>query len=207
MVAEQLAAQGIRCPRVLAAMGEVPRHLFVPQWLIAQAYDDTALGIDCGQTISQPYIVARMTEALELPTGESLVLEVGTGSGYQAAVLAALGARVVTVEWIPALAERARAALASVGLLDRVRIVIGDGTAGVDDDGAYHGILVTAGGAQIPRALLPRLRAGAALVLPLGEPGHQELVRLRHGAQGLVEESLGGCRFVPLRGPCGWEGE
>src|SRR5262245_47973619 len=207
MVAEQLAAQGIRCSRVLAAMRDVPRHLFVPRALITQAYDDTALGIDCGQTISQPYIVARMTEALELPAGEPLVLEVGTGSGYQAAVLAALGARVVTVEWIPALAELARAALEAAGLADRVLIVVGDGTAGVDDAGPYDGVLVTAGGAQIPRALLPRLRPGAALVLPLGEPGHQELVRLHHGAQGWVEESLGGCRFVPLRGPCGWEGE
>jgi protein-L-isoaspartate(D-aspartate) O-methyltransferase len=207
MVAEQLAAQGIRCPRVLAAMRDVPRHLFVPQWLIGQAYDDTALGIDCGQTISQPYIVARMTEALELPTGEPLVLEVGTGSGYQAAVLAALGARVVTVEWIPALAERARAALATVGLLDRVRIVVGDGTAGVEDAAPYDGMLVTAGGAQIPRALLSQLRPGAALVLPLGEPGHQELVRLHQGDEGWVEGSLGGCRFVPLRGPCGWEEE
>src|SRR5262249_21172862 len=116
MVAEQLATQGITCPRVLAAMRDVPRHLFVPRALLPQAYDDTALGIDCGQTISQPYIVARMTEALELPAGEPLVLEVGTGSGYQAAVLATLGARVVTVEWIPALAERARAALEAVGV-------------------------------------------------------------------------------------------
>jgi len=207
MVAEQLAAQGIRCSRVLAAMRDVPRHLFVPRAYVAQAYDDTALGIDCGQTISQPYIVARMTEALELPTGEPLVLEVGTGSGYQAAVLAALGARVVTVEWIEALARRAEAALAAVGLLDRVRIIVGDGTAGIDGAGPYDGILVTAGGAQIPRALLPRLCPGAALVLPLGEPGHQELVRLHRGEQGWVEENLGGCRFVPLRGPCGWEEE
>lgn len=206
MVARQVAARGVRDPRVLDALRRVPRHRFVPPDLVARAYDDGALPIGEAQTISQPYMVAVMTEALALPGGEPAVLEVGTGSGYQAAVLAAMGARVVSIERRPALALRARGLLAELGFGDRVRVVEGDGTLGWPAGAPYDGILVTAGAPQIPRPLLAQLGPAAALVLPMGRRDVQTLVRLRRGPGGLAEEYLGECRFVRLHGAYGWHG-
>lgn len=204
MVQQQLVARGIRDGRVLEAMETVPRHRFVPPGLEERAYDDLALPIGHGQTISQPFMVARMTEALGLRGGER-VLEVGTGSGYQAAVLGSLGARVWSVEIVAPLAERARETLRAVGLGERVHVEFGDGTLGGPAGALYDAILVTAGAPGIPRPLLRQLADGAPLVLPMGEADLQGLVRIRRGPAGLVEEYLGACRFVRLHGAYGWE--
>ncbi len=204
MVAEQLAARGIQDARVLAAMRLLPRERFVPPEVRARAYADAPLPIGEGQTISQPYMVALMSQALELPAAGGRVLEVGAGSGYQAAVLATMGAEVISLERIPALAARARATLAALGLGDRVVIEVADGTLGWSARAPYDGILVTAAGPAIPRPLLAQLAPGAALVLPMGEEELQMLVRLRQRPEGLVEEYLGGCRFVRLVGRHGW---
>ncbi len=205
MVAQQVEARGVRDARVLAAMRSVPRHRFVPPELVPHAYEDTPLPIGEHQTISQPYMVAVMSEALALSGDAPRVLEVGTGSGYQAAVLAAMGARVISLERLPALALRARGVLADLGLGDRVRVVEGDGTLGWPAEGPYDGIVVTAGAPQIPRPLIAQLALGASLVLPIGEQDVQTLVRLRRGEQGLIEHYLGECRFVRLHGAYGWE--
>jgi protein-L-isoaspartate(D-aspartate) O-methyltransferase len=205
MVAQQVEARGVRDARVLAAMRSVPRHRFVPPELVANAYEDTPLPIGEHQTISQPYMVAVMSEALALSGDAPRVLEVGTGSGYQAAVLAAMGARVISLERLPALALRARGVLADLGLGDRVRVVDGDGTLGWPAEGPYDGIIVTAGAPQIPRPLVAQLAPAASLVVPIGEQDVQTLVRLRRGEQGLIEHYLGECRFVRLHGAYGWE--
>jgi len=204
MVAEQLEARGFHDPAVLAAMRRVPRHLFVEPALRERAYDDTPLPIGEQQTISQPYMVALMTEALELRGGER-VLEVGTGSGYQAAILAEMGAWVVTLERIPVLAERARGVLGPLGYLDRVQMERGDGTLGWAGGAPYDGIIVTAGAPCIPRPLVEQIAPAGRLVLPMGDDELQTLVRLRRGPNGLVEEYLGECRFVKLLGSYGWE--
>ena len=204
MVVRQLEARGIRDTRVLDAMRQVPRHRFVDGALAEHAHDDSPLPIGEHQTISQPFMVALMSEALELHSEAPRVLEIGTGSGYQAAVLAAMGARVLTMERIPMLAARARAVLADLGLDARVRVIDGDGTLGWPDEAPYDRIVVTAGAPQIPRPLLAQLALGGCLVLPMGEEDVQTLVRLRRGAQGLTEEYLGDCRFVKLRGAYGW---
>jgi protein-L-isoaspartate(D-aspartate) O-methyltransferase len=204
MVAEQLEARGVQDGAVLAAMGRVPRHLFVDPRVRDRAYDDTPLPIGERQTISQPYMVAIMTEALELCGGER-VLEVGTGSGYQAAILAEAGARVISLERIPVLAERARDVLAQLGYADRVAVEVADGTLGWPAGAPYDAILVTAGAPQIPRPLVEQLAPDGRLVLPMGEDELQTLVRIRRGAAGLVEEYLGECRFVKLLGSYGWE--
>jgi len=203
MVSEQIQARGVRDAAVLDAMRRVPRHFFVEAALRERAYEDTPLPIGERQTISQPYMVALMTQALELRAGER-VLEIGTGSGYQTAVLAALGASVVSVERIPGLAERAREVLRSLGH-GNARIEVGDGGLGWPPDAPYDAILVTAGAPQIPRPLLDQLGQQGRLVLPMGEDELQSLVRLRRGAMGLIEEYLGECRFVKLRGRYGWD--
>ena len=205
MVAQQLEARGISDRRVLDAMREVPRHRFVPPELIAHAYEDTPLPIGERQTISQPYMVALMSEALALEGDCSRVLEIGTGSGYQTAVLATMGARVISIELLPALALRARGLLAELGLADRVRVLEGDGTLGWPEGAPYDRIIVTAGAPQIPRPLLAQLAPGGSLLLPIGEQDVQTLVRLRCGEKGLVEEYLGECRFVKLHGAHGWD--
>jgi len=205
MVSAQLAARGIADGRVLEAMRRVPRHLFVEPSLRPHAYDDTPLPIGERQTISQPYMVALMSEALELADGGEHVLEVGTGSGYQTAVLAELGANVLSLERIPALAVRARDLLGTLGYLDRVTVEVGDGTLGWSDEAPYDAIIVTAGAPQIPRPLIDQLGPGGRLVLPMGEEELQGLVRIRRHADGIVEEYLGECRFVKLRGSFGWE--
>jgi len=204
MVTEQLEARGISDARVLDVMRRLPRHLFVDEALRERAYDDSPLPIGEHQTISQPYMVALMTEALEVQQGAQ-VLEVGTGSGYQAALLAELGARVVTLERLPTLAERARGILAALGHLDRVTVEVADGTLGWPTAAPYDGIVVTAAAPCIPRPLLAQLAVHGRLVLPMGEADLQTLVRLRRRDDGLVEEYFGECRFVKLRGSYGWE--
>lgn len=202
MVATE-AARGITDPRVLAAMGEVRREDFVAPHRRAAAYDDRALPIEAGQTISQPYVVALMTEALEL-TETDRVLEVGTGSGYQAAILRCIVPRVVTIERIASLADSARARLERLGI-DGVEVVAGDGTLGWPPGAPYDAIVVTAGGPSVPPALVEQLAPGGRLVMPVGRLGSQELVRVRRRPDGsIVREDLGGVAFVPLVGEQGW---
>jgi protein-L-isoaspartate(D-aspartate) O-methyltransferase len=203
MVSEQIQARGIHDAAVLEAMRRIPRHFFVEAALRERAYDDTPLPIGERQTISQPYMVALMTAALELRGGHR-VLEVGTGSGYQTAVLAELGVHVVSVERIEGLAERARHVLGLLGYTN-ARVEVGDGGLGWSAGAPYDAILVTAGAPQIPRPLLEQLAPDGRLVLPMGEDELQSLVRLRRDAGGLVEEYLGECRFVKLRGSYGWD--
>jgi len=203
MVREQLLSRGIRDPRVLAAMGKVPRHLFVPDELQNEAYDDHPLPIGEGQTISQPYMVALMIEALGLK-GEERVLEVGTGSGYEAAILAELCARVFSVERLEELATRARVHLSSLGY-GNVSIRVGDGTLGWAEHAPYEAVVISAAAPCIPRPLLEQLKPGGCLVLPMGEEDLQALVRIRKDKEGLKEDYFGECRFVKLLGTYGWK--
>ena len=199
MVAEQLRRRGIRDERVLAAMERLPRHLFVPAAERDLAYADSALPIGHGQTISQPFIVAEMLEALALQ-GDEKVLEVGAGSGYAAALLGMLARRVIAIERIPALAARAARILRDLGF-SHVAIRCADGTKGAPEDAPFDAILVSAGGRRVPPALLDQLAPGGRLVIPLGDPfGGQRLVRITRDAKTgrLLEEWLDSVRFVPL---------
>lgn len=198
MLREHLRRRGIHDRRVLQAIQDTPRERFVPPEAQEQAYADTALGIDCGQTISQPYIVALMTEALNL-TGSEKVLEIGTGSGYQTALLSALAARIVSIERHAELSAQAAQRLAELGC-SNVRLEIGDGTRGWPEEAPYDRILVTAAADVCPPALLDQLAEGGVLLMPLGGPGDQELVRWEKRGGKLERQSLGGCRFVPLVG-------
>ena len=201
----RLERAGLRDRRVLAAMEAVPRHLFVPEGLRAQAYRNAALPIGDGQTISSPDVVAFMTEALEL-TGSETVLEIGTGSGYQAAILSQLAARVISIERVPRIAARARTTLDGLGTAN-VIIHLGDGSAGRPADAPYDAIVVTAGGPDVPAPLLAQLGPGGRLVGPFGRRGEQALVRCWRGLNGgLKREVLGRCRFVDLVGEHGWAG-
>lgn len=203
MVAQQLERRGIRDPRVLAAMRAVRREAFVPGEPRESAYDDRALPIDEGQTISQPYIVARMTELLEVEEGD-LVLEIGTGSGYQAAVLAALGARVVSIERHEALARAARAALAAEGY-EGVDVRVGDGSTGDPAGAPWDGIIVTAAAPDVPANLREQLAIGGRLVIPVGSRREQQLVVVeRRSATDWRDRSDGPVVFVPLVGEAGW---
>ena len=200
---ERLAASGVRDRRVLEAFDAVPRHALVPEALRSDSYRDGPLPIGDGQTISAPHVVAAMTEALEL-TGRENVLEIGTGSGYQAAILSRLAARVISVERVGRLAARARTALDALGV-SNVVVYLGDGTVGRAGDGPYDAIVVTAGGPEIPRPLLDQLAIGGRLVGPFGARDEQILVRVRRRAdRELVQEVLGRCRFVDLIGAHGW---
>jgi protein-L-isoaspartate(D-aspartate) O-methyltransferase len=197
MVDRQLRARGIKDERVLAAMGRVPRELFVPAGLRARAYDDAALPIGADQTISQPYMVARICVELQLHGGEK-VLDVGTGSGYQAAVLAELAGEVHSLERIPALADRARAALDAAGYAGRVHVHDADGTLGLPGEAPFGGIAVAAAARQPPPALLEQLEPRGRLVIPIG-PHHQQFLRVYvQTAEGAADFVAVPCRFVPL---------
>ena len=202
MVDAQIRTRGIDAPPVLAAMRAVPRHLFVPASEQAAAYADCPLPIGHGQTISQPYMVAVMTAALALPA-RARVLEVGTGSGYQAAILGRLAADVLTVEWVPELAARARAALAAAGAAN-VTVVTGDGTA-AGGEGAFDAILVAAGAPRVPAVLRERLADAGRLVMPVGGRERQTLAVVRRRGDRFEERAGEPCRFVPLQGRYGWE--
>ncbi|MGA7487739.1 MAG: protein-L-isoaspartate(D-aspartate) O-methyltransferase [Xanthobacteraceae bacterium] len=192
-----LRKRGISDPAVLRAMDEVPREHFVETPFADSAYADQALPIACGQTISQPYVVAFMTEHLDVQP-DHRVLEVGTGSGYQAAVLSRLAREVISVERYRTLAETARQRLQMLGY-DNVDVRVGDGLAGVPDGAPYDRIIVTAAAETVPDALLRELADGGVMVLPLGpHAGPQQLVKLTKGEQGIKEEALIGVRFVPL---------
>ncbi len=203
MVEKQLVSRGIRDSRVLAVMAKVRRHLFVAEELRSRAYDDNPLPIGEGQTISQPYIVALMVEALGLK-GKERVLEIGTGSGYEAAVLAELCAQVFSIEWVEDLAIRARVVLASLGY-QNVSIHVGDGTLGWEEHAPYDAVVISAAAPCIPRPLIWQLKLDGLMVLPMGEEELQTLVRIRKERGGLREEYLGECRFVKLVGACEWE--
>jgi protein-L-isoaspartate(D-aspartate) O-methyltransferase len=193
---QDLHQRGILAQRVLAAMDRVPRERFVPRELEHLAYADRALPIGCEQTISQPYIVALMTDALQL-SGSERVLEIGTGSGYQTAILAELSGDVVSIERHAELAEGARAVLSAQGCRN-VTLIVGDGTRGCADHAPYDRILVAAAASEIPPALVDQLGEGGILVIPLGDPGGQELQAFHKVGGRLHTRWLSGCRFVPL---------
>jgi len=206
MVEAQIRARGIKDQRVLAAMEKIPRHLFIDEGLIDQAYNDSPLPIDRQQTISQPYMVALMSEAMGL-TGDERVLEIGTGSGYQTAILAELAERVFSIERIAALAARARKILDALNYYN-VAIRVGDGTYGWREEAPYAAIMVTAGAPRVPRILIEQLAVGGRLVIPVGSRYSQallKLTRLSEDPDDLKREELGGCRFVDLIGEHGWE--
>lgn len=203
MVERQIAARGIHNPRVLAAMREIPRHLFVPPSYERAAYDDNPLPIGDGQTISQPYIVALMTELLD-PRPDDRILEIGAGSGYQAAVLAMLAKSVITIERIPRIAELARANLKKLGITN-VSLILGDGTTGHPIAAPYNGIIVTAAAPRLPQPLLGQLADGGRLVVPVGDRDIQKLLRISRNGDQYEEAWFGGVRFVPLIGKHGWD--
>jgi protein-L-isoaspartate(D-aspartate) O-methyltransferase len=203
MVDEQIVARGVADPRLLAVMRELPRHLFVEEAMARQAYMDNPLPIGEGQTISQPYIVALMTELLQVEPGMK-ILEIGTGSGYQAAVLAKLGADVHTVERIPKLCERARDRLRAMGLFN-VHVKLDDGTLGWPSIAPFDRILVTAGGPEVPPPLLDQLAEGGRLVMPVGPARRlQSLVLIEKKDGRLERREICGVQFVDLVGAHGW---
>jgi protein-L-isoaspartate(D-aspartate) O-methyltransferase len=198
MVSDQLARRGINEPRVLSAMAHVPRERFVERGQESQAYEDRALSIECDQTISQPYIVGLMTQALEL-AGDEKVLEIGTGSGYQTAIIAELAVRVVSVERHSELSQRAAAVLAELGY-ENVRLVVGDGSSGWPEEAPYDRIIVTAAASTVPEALFSQLREGGIIVIPTGDRENQTLLAVRKVKGRQQSTTLSGCRFVPLVG-------
>jgi protein-L-isoaspartate(D-aspartate) O-methyltransferase len=204
MIREMVAARGVKDERVLAAMRKVPRHLFIKDHLRAQAYGDHALPIGSAQTISQPYIVARMTELLEVGKDHS-VLEIGTGSGYQTAILALLARRVYSLERIAELAREAIPRMRQLGI-ENVKIQVFDGTVGWSEWAPYDRILVTAGAPEVPKPLLDQLAPGGILVIPEGQLSSQRLVVYRKSARGGIRRSEGEeVAFVPLLGRHGWK--
>jgi protein-L-isoaspartate(D-aspartate) O-methyltransferase len=206
MVDSQVRARGICDTRLLKIMETLPRHLFLDEALRDQGYNDNPLPIDEGQTISQPYIVALMTEALGLE-GTEKVLEIGTGSGYQTALLAELAEAVFSIERLASLATRARRILDSLNYYN-VAIRIGDGTYGWNEEAPFDAIIVTAGAPQIPKTYLEQLAVGGRLVIPVGSRQSQiltKITRLSEDINDIKKENLGGCRFVDLIGEHGWE--
>ena len=203
MVERQIAHRGVRDPRVLEAMRDIPRHLFVPEDQRRHAYEDRALPIANGQTISQPYIVAVMTELLG-PEPPHRVLEIGTGSGYQTAILSKLTSRVTSIERHAELAEQARRVLATLGI-PNVDIRVGDGTEGLPDEAPFDRILVTAGAPAVPQALKDQLAVGGRLVVPVGPSGHQYLTVVDRKSSGFEQQERDACVFVPLIGRHGWK--
>jgi protein-L-isoaspartate(D-aspartate) O-methyltransferase len=207
MVNSQLRSRGISDERVLEAMEKIPRHIFVDEGLQDQAYADNPLPIGERQTISQPYIVALMTEALDLK-GNEKILEIGTGSGYQAAILAELADRVFSIERIASLADRARKILESLNYYN-VLIRVGDGTYGWREESPFDAIIVTAGAPEVPGILLEQLAIGGRLVIPAGDRYSQTLLRITRLSENIEDTEitdLGGCRFVNLIGNHGWKG-
>ena len=203
MVETQIKARNIHDPAVLDAMLKTPRHLFVDAGLRQHAYSDASLPIGEKQTISQPYMVAAMTAALELKGGER-ILEIGTGSGYQTAILSHLVSRVYTIERIASLAGRARRMFDQLRLTN-INLKVGDGTIGWKDQAPFDGIIVTAGAPDVPTEFFDQLDVGAPLVVPVGPLHHQVLLRLVRNADGRISrEELMDCRFVPLIGEKGW---
>ncbi len=202
MVEKQIEARGINDPGVLAAMRQVPRHLFVSEALMDQAYSDFPLPIGEQQTISQPYIVAEMTQALKL-CKDDRVLEIGTGSGYQAAILARIAFRVYTIERIHSLYVRARKLFDQLGYHNIVTRY-SDGTSGWRDEGPFDAIIVTAGAPEVPALLVNQLAIGGRMVIPVGNQYAQELIQLVRDEKGVHQLNLGSCRFVKLVGEHGW---
>jgi protein-L-isoaspartate(D-aspartate) O-methyltransferase len=206
MVERQLRARGIRDENVLAAMAAVPRELFIPAEFAARAYDDEALPIADGQTISQPYMVATMVELLR-PRPGMRVLEIGTGSGYGAAILAAAGCDVLSIERHESLAAAAVGRLAGIGLGSLVRVVVGDGSVGVPGEAPFDGIVVTAAAPSVPAALRDQLADGGRLVVPVGPRHGQELILVTRAGDDFHERPCGPCVFVPLVGAGGFSDE
>ena len=198
MIAHQLADRGIIDQRVLSAMASIPREQFVERGHEEEAYEDRALAIECEQTISQPYIVGLMTQALEL-RGDENVLEIGTGSGYQTAILAELAAHVVSIERHAQLSRQAGVLLSDLGY-ENVRLVVGEGGQGWSDEAPYDRIIVTAAASQVPEALWQQLREGGILVIPIGDREGQTLEAIRKVRGEQQTTALSGCRFVPLVG-------
>ncbi len=204
MVDRQIVARGVKAEAVLDAIRAVPRHLFVPEAHRRSAYEDMALPIGEGQTISQPYMVALMTQALGV-NAPGRVLEIGTGSGYQCAVLAEMGVEVFTIERIAHLASRVEARICSLEYGDRVHFRVGDGSVGWPEEAPFDAIVVTAGAPSIPPALRDQLAVGGRLVIPVGKHGYQDLLQLtRAESEKFDERRLCGCTFVPLLGEEGW---
>jgi len=203
MVREQVLGRGIQDRRVVEALLKTPRHFFVPEALVGQAYADSALPIGEKQTITQPFMVAFMSQALNLK-GKERVLEIGTGSGYQAAVLSSLATRVYSVERIRSLLERARKALDQIHCRN-VLTRLFDGSYGWKEESPFDAILVTAGAPSIPKLLVEQLKVGGVLVIPVGTRKEQKLLRLRRGIDGFTQELLIDCHFVDLVGEHGWE--
>jgi protein-L-isoaspartate(D-aspartate) O-methyltransferase len=203
MIEEQIIARGIHDPRVIETIRKVARHLFLEEALQSQAYNDYPLPIGDGQTISQPYMVALMTEALELK-GHEKVLEIGTGSGYQTAILSKLAEKVYSVERIGELAAKARRILDQMNCYN-VEIKIFDGTYGWKEKGPFDAIMVTAGAPKTPQPLLDQLAVSGRMVIPVGEAGLQDLFQVIRTENDFVKKNLGGCRFVKLVGKYGWE--
>ncbi len=202
MVRTQIEARGVTDPKVLFAMRKVPRHLFVSEAMRDQAYGDFPLPIGEQQTISQPYIVAEMTQALQ-PHEDDRILEIGTGSGYQAAVLAEIVFRVYTIERIHALLVKTRKLFDTLQYHNIVT-KYSDGTKGWESESPFDGIIVTAGAPEIPKTLVSQLAVGGRMVIPVGDRYSQELIKLYKDEQGIHTSSLGGCRFVRLVGEHGW---
>ncbi|HBD08184.1 MAG TPA: protein-L-isoaspartate O-methyltransferase [Syntrophobacteraceae bacterium] len=203
MVDTQLVSRGVHEPRVLDALRKVPRHLFVDEALCDQSYNDHPLPICERQTISQPYIVALMTEALGLQ-GTEKVLEIGTGSGYQTAILAELANRVYSIERLLGLSQRARQVLQDLGYRN-VALKVGDGTLGWPEEAPFDAILVSAGAPFVPQPLVDQMAMGARLVIPVGDHLSQELVLVERAPEGIRKTNMGGCRFVDLIGKCAWK--
>jgi protein-L-isoaspartate(D-aspartate) O-methyltransferase len=203
MVRDQVEARGVEDRRVLDAMREIPRHLFIPDEFGAAAYHDRPLPIGSGQTISQPYIVGLMTSLLELKQNDK-VLEIGAGSGYQAAILSKLARSVITVERLPEIASKAKGMMQRLGI-SNVNVVVGDGTLGYAPDAPYDGIIITAASPDIPRPLVDQLADTGSLVAPVGPRDLQQLVRIRKQGDRISRETFGGVVFVPLLGCHGWQ--
>ncbi len=205
MVQYQLVSRGIQDERVLKAMSEVPRHLFVPELYRHAAYEDCPLPIGEGQTISQPYMVAIMTQCLGLK-GKEKVLEIGTGSGYQAAILSRLASYVYTIERHEGLALRAKKILKQMGY-DNIEVIVGDGSLGLPEKAPFHGIIVTACAPHVPERLLNQLETGGRLVIPMGNPYNQILQQVIKTKSEMKSRDILECAFVPLIGEEGWKQE